>query len=218
MDAFLVAFLLSKVLTTVLGGAINSGLAPTYIRARLSRGEVAAKGLAAGAMALYASLLLAVTVALALTGPRIVQLLGGQFAPAKLALATRLFYVLLPTIFFANLTMFYGPILNASDRFAVVAVTPVFTPLCASLGLLVGYHRWGIFALAYGTVVGSVVEFAFLTCVSTRIGSDLIALVAETRTWAEGCLSRIWLHVARHFASVWDHAHRSKYGSEAQRG
>ncbi len=49
---------------------------------------------------------------------------------AKLALAAEMLRLTFPYLFFISLTAFAGGILNAHDRFAVPAFTPVLLNLC----------------------------------------------------------------------------------------
>ena len=47
MDAFLLAFVFCRFLSSILGGAVNAGLSPTYLRLRTLEGEASARSLLA---------------------------------------------------------------------------------------------------------------------------------------------------------------------------
>ena len=81
----------------------------------------------------------------------------------KLGLATEMLHLTFPYLFFISLTAFAGGILNAHDRFAVPAFTPVLLNLC-----LIGAALWlaprmeqPIVALAWGVLVAGIVQFTF---------------------------------------------------------
>jgi putative peptidoglycan lipid II flippase len=82
---------------------------------------------------------------------------------AKLALAAEMLRLTFPYLFFISLTAFAGGILNAHDRFAVPALTPVLLNLClisAALWLAPQMEQ-GIVALAWGVLVAGVTQFTF---------------------------------------------------------
>ncbi len=58
----------------------------------------------------------------------LLPLLASGFAQAKLALATRLSYFLLPVIVVKGVATIYGAVLSAEDRFSIVAAPPALIP------------------------------------------------------------------------------------------
>lgn len=160
LDAFLIALLLPQVIINVVAGSFNLALIPTYIHVREWDGEDAAQRVFSGVMAISIALLASIAGLLALTAPWFLPLLGSSFEAEKLRLTQRLFYILLPIIIINGLTTIWGAMLNARERFALVAVAPIVIPLGAILSLLSFGRAWGIHALAFGTVAG----FALQSC------------------------------------------------------
>ena len=82
---------------------------------------------------------------------------------AKLGLAAEMLRLTFPYLFFISLTAFAGGILNAHDRFAVPAFTPVLLNLCLiSAALwLAPLMEQGIVALAWGVLVAGITQFTF---------------------------------------------------------
>ena len=82
---------------------------------------------------------------------------------AKLALAADMLRLTFPYLFFISLTAFAGGILNAHDRFAVPAFTPVLLNLCLiSAALwLAPLMEQGIVALAWGVLIAGITQFTF---------------------------------------------------------
>lgn len=90
----------------------------------------------------------------------------------KLTLAADMLRLTFPYLFFISLTAFAGGILNAHNRFAVPAFTPVLLNLC-----LIGAALWlapamggSIVAVAWGVLVAGVAQFTFQLPFLARIG------------------------------------------------
>lgn len=162
LDAFLIASLLPTLVMSVVAGSFGSALIPTYVQVRDREGQTAAQQLLSGIMVLGVGLLVVMAILLALAGPFILPLLGSGFGVEKLLLTQRLFYLLIPITIINGLAMIWSAVLNAGERFALAAFTPIMVPLAAAAALLVGGATWGVYALAYGTVAGFTLQLALL--------------------------------------------------------
>jgi len=162
LDAFLIAMILPLTITGLLAGSLNGALIPPYIQARESRGHDAAQQLFSSVQVVSLLLLTVASMFMALGAPYYLPLLGSGFSAAKLLLTQRLFYVLLPFVVLNGTIAVWSSILNAGERFALPALTPVVTPLVAVSGLFILGRAWGIFALATGTVAGTLLEVFLL--------------------------------------------------------
>ncbi|MGH7174029.1 MAG: murein biosynthesis integral membrane protein MurJ [Gemmataceae bacterium] len=169
MDAFLLAFVLCRFLSSILGGSVNAGLAPTYLHLRTLEGGNSSRRLLSRVLTLYTLFLLAILVPLALAGPSLMAALGSGFAPEKTALATKLFYWLLPSVLFSCFALFYTSILNSHGYFALAAGTPILTPLVSLLALAFFGAQGGVHLLARSIVLGSLLELALLLGVVWRL-------------------------------------------------
>ena len=173
LDAFLIALLLPGLAIGLVSGSLNAALIPTYIQVRERGGHKAAATLVLKHHGIQCWLLIAVSVILALVAPSILPVLASGFSPEKLALTTSLYYVLLPCLVLTGLATTWSAILNAQDRFALAAAVPMATSVMPVLMLLVLAKHWGIYALAVGTVVGSLVEAGLLGWWLGRQGSSV---------------------------------------------
>lgn len=168
VDAFLIAFLLPMFVINVLAGSFSSAMMPAYIRTREDAGMVAARRLFSSVMALVILLLFAAVCVLAVLAPVLLPLLGSGFSAQTMALTQSLFYLLLPVLVFTGIGHLYATAMNAGERFAVVALAPAITPICAVAVLVLLEDKWGIHALAGGTVFGAAIELAVLARTATR--------------------------------------------------
>ncbi|MEO8286213.1 MAG: murein biosynthesis integral membrane protein MurJ [Chloroflexota bacterium] len=173
VDAFLIAFLLPTFLMNVIAGSMSSVFIPAYVRVREAEGHVQAQRLFSSITLLSACLLVTLALLLAVAGPFLLPLLGSGFGPAKLLLTQQLFYVLLPGIVLYGMVSIWGAVLNASERFALVAFTPALVPLTVIVLLLVG-RPWGITAMAVGTLAGYVVQMVVLGMALRRNGMSIM--------------------------------------------
>lgn len=162
LDAFLIAFLLPGFAITLISGSLNAALIPTYIQVREHEGHDAAQHLSSTIMVSSAGLLIAVSVILALIAPYILPVVASGFSPEKLSLTTSLYYVVLPCLVLTGLATTWSAILNAQDRFALAAAGPMVTPVMAVLMVLLLAKYWGIYALAVGTIAGSLLQAGLL--------------------------------------------------------
>jgi len=162
MDALLIAFLLPSYAVNVLAGSCSTALVPTFVQVRENEGQEKAQQLLSGVIIWNTAVLAAVSVLLALTGSFILPILGSGFSITKVALSRSLFFVFLPILLISGLKMTWAAILNACDRFALVALSPIMIPLATIAMLLLVGRTWGIYALAVGTLAGYLIEAALL--------------------------------------------------------
>lgn len=168
VDAFLIAFLLPMFAINVLAGSFSSAMMPAYIRTRDSKGEAAAQRLFSSVMALGILFLIVTAFAFAVLAPVLLPLLGSGFSMQTMALTQSLFYWLLPVLVLTGIGHLYTTAMNASERFATAALAPAITPICAVTVLVLLADKWGIQALAGGTLLGAVIELAVLAKLATR--------------------------------------------------
>jgi putative peptidoglycan lipid II flippase len=162
LDAFLIAFLLPSVAINVVAGSFNAALIPTYIQVREREGREEAQRLLSSVLVWSAVLLIVVSVLMALASPYALPALGSGFNAEKLALTRKLFFILLPVLPLSGLFVNWAAVLNADDRFALAATTPVMTPLAMMIIISAFGDSWGIYAAAIAMMVGTIAEGAFL--------------------------------------------------------
>jgi len=162
LDAFLIALLVPGFIVGIVSISFNSALIPTLVQVRQQKGNAAAQRLFSNVTVISLSLLLLLSGVIAITGPRLLAVVGSGFGPAKLALTCRLLYLLLPWIVINGVVTTCAAVLNAGERFLFSSLTPLLTPIFGLL-FLVGVGRtWGIWGYAVGTLFGGVAEALLL--------------------------------------------------------
>lgn len=161
MDSFLIAFLLPSFVINVISGSFNAALIPTYIQVREQEGTVAANKLFSGFMLLSIGLLAIATLVIVFAAPHYLPLLASGFSVEKMELTRKLLYMLSPIVLFCGIKTIWGAVLNAGERFSLVAISPVITPIVVVFSLMLSNKR-GINVLTFGTVCGMVLETIIL--------------------------------------------------------
>jgi putative peptidoglycan lipid II flippase len=170
LDAFLVAYLLPATTMSVVAGSFNAALIPTYIQVRDQEGKESAQRLFSSVLVWSAALLIALSASLALTASYFIPLLGSGFDADKLAQTRSLFFVLLPVLPLNGIFVIWAAVLNASDRFAIAAITPVITPLLSIAIIHEFGNAWGIYSYAIIIPGGAVIEGLVLATALKRQG------------------------------------------------
>ena len=172
LDAFWIAFLVPSLFTYIIGSSLNIALIPSFIQVREQEGPEAAQKLLSGITVWSLGLLGIATLLIIAAAPLYLPWIGSGFGPEKLDLTFRLLCVLAPTVLLGGLTNIWGAILNAGERFALAALSPITTPAIGVLFLLV-FQSWGIFALAIGILCGEILEMIILGMALRRRGFSL---------------------------------------------
>jgi putative peptidoglycan lipid II flippase len=173
-DAFIIACLVPGCTAAIVSGSLNAALIPTYIEVREQENGEAAQRLYTTTLMYNFLLLLGVSLLLAVTVDLWLPLIASSFDPAKLALTKRMFYMTLPLLLISGFTTTWGALLNASDKFALVAIAPTLSPLAILLCLMLLFRNLGIYSLLGGTMLGSLAETAVLGVVLARRGHSLM--------------------------------------------
>ena len=160
MDAFLAAALIPGLLINLISESMNQALVPTLIRVREQEGHDRAQQLLSNSMLWLCLLLGACSAAMALTARGFFPLIASHFPAAKLDLSIQLFYGLLPVVLITGIATNCTAVLNTFDRFAMPALAPVTISLAIIIGALTLGGHFGIWALVYSTVAGSLIHAA----------------------------------------------------------
>lgn len=158
IDAVLIASVLPTFIIGIVAAAFQSGVVPTYIEVREREGPAMARELISAVALWTGAVLVALTGVLALSAPFLLRAVGSGFEPEKLALTRQLFYLQMPLVVLAGLTAVWGAAMNAEERFVLVAVAPIATPLLVFGLVLATVRSIGVFAVPAGMVLGAVVE------------------------------------------------------------
>jgi putative peptidoglycan lipid II flippase len=173
LDAFLIALVVPAFVINVVVGSFGAALIPTYIQVREQEGKIAAQKLFSGATIWNLGILGITTAVVLVTAPLYLPKMTAGFSAEKLDLTFKLLYAIAPVIALSGLIAMWGGVLNAGERFALTAITPIITPVI-SIAFLTQAHSWGAFTLATGLVCGTFVEMFIVGFALHRQGISLI--------------------------------------------
>lgn len=167
-DAFFVAFKIPNFLRRLFAeGAFATAFVPVLTEYRTQRDFRELKDFVDHVAGTLGLVLLVVSLIGVVAAPVLVSVFAFGWVldeeTVKLGLAAEMLRLTFPYLFFISLTAFAGGILNAHDRFAVPAFTPVLLNLC-----MIGAALWAapmfeqpIVALAWGVLVAGITQFTF---------------------------------------------------------
>jgi putative peptidoglycan lipid II flippase len=174
LDAFLIAFLLPSFAAELIGSSFTAALVPAFIDVRERQGRAAAGRLFSSIAALSLALLSAAALVTFAARRPLLRILASGFSAGKLAFAETLLVWMLPLVVLIGLSAVWRAVLNAGRRFALAAAAPAMTPLLTIVLLSTPAKAWGAYALAAGTVVGTVLELALVARALKQQGLPLM--------------------------------------------
>ncbi|HEX7621636.1 MAG TPA: murein biosynthesis integral membrane protein MurJ, partial [Anaerolineales bacterium] len=159
MDAFNTANIFPDLLFNLLaGGALASAFVPTFT-AFLTRNEhPSAWKLASSITNLAVLLLAAISLVSSLFATQIAHLLAPDYSPAQQVLTAHLLRVLLITSTVFGLSGILSGIINSHQRFLLPALASAVYWTGIIIGLIFFVPSMGIFGLAWGAVLGSILH------------------------------------------------------------
>ena len=162
LDAYLVGYAVPYFLVTLLAGSLPYVLVPAYMQVRVEQGAAAASRLASAVLVASTASLLALGLVVGLGAPAYLPLVAYGFAPEKVRLAQHVALVLAPTLVSSVLISMLAALLNAHQRFLAPALSPLISTFVVVAAVVTLGSSLGVDALAYGLLVGTVVEVAWL--------------------------------------------------------
>jgi putative peptidoglycan lipid II flippase len=170
MDAFLAAALIPSLLVNLISESMNQALVPTLMRVREQEGRERAQQLLSSSMLWMCLLLTTASAVMAITARGFFPLIGSHFSPAKLDLAVHLFYGLLPVVLITGIATNCTAVLNTRDRFALPALAPMVISFAIIFGALEFGSRFGIWAMVWSTLAGSLLHAGLVVLMMHRRG------------------------------------------------
>jgi len=169
-DAYFMASSTSELLSKLLlGGSITAVFLPIFVE-KLLHDRAAAWSAALNIFHLTAAVFTAVIIGLALAARPFVTFIAPGFSPETATLTVTLLRILLPSFLFLFLGELATSILHALRIFWAPALLRLIAPTITIFTLLLLLQRFGIGALALGTVASAIVQFSFLAWNLRRAG------------------------------------------------
>lgn len=177
-DCFFVAFKFPNLFRRLFAeGAFSAAFVPLFAGSVEADGKEEAERFANQALAVLTWALVALVALFEIIMPwaMLVFAPGFHSVPGKLDLAVELTRITFPYLLFISLVSLQGGVLNSLHRFAAAAATPILLnlSLMAALLGLAPYTETPGHALAWGTTLAGVLQFAWLWVSIRRAGVRL---------------------------------------------
>jgi putative peptidoglycan lipid II flippase len=174
-DAFFVAFKLPNFFRRLFAeGAFNAAFVPLFAARLAEAGHVAAERFATQVMSVMVVFLFCFITVLQIGMPWLMAVIAPGFIgdPAKYSLAVDLARTTFPYLLFISLVSLMGGVLNALDRFAAAAATPIILNIILITALLTAtpYLPSPGHALAWGVAIAGIAQFLWLIAACRRAG------------------------------------------------
>ncbi|MBF0562085.1 MAG: murein biosynthesis integral membrane protein MurJ [Alphaproteobacteria bacterium] len=177
-DVFFVAFKLPNLFRRLFAeGAFSAAFVPLYAGTVATDGREAAQDFANRSFSALLVVLIGFVAFMEIIMPWAIYAFapGFEATPGKIELAAELTRLTFPFLLFISLVSLQGGVLNSLGHFAAAAGTPVLLNLTmmASLVMLAPLTHSPAHALAWGTSLSGVVQFAWLWASCWRVGAPL---------------------------------------------
>lgn len=170
VEAFRLASMLLVFALGACSNALTTAFIPVYARERVRAGPAAAARLCTELMGWILPLLCGAALLLALAWPGFLALVAGGHTEAKRAMASEIFYWILPSLVLNGLSVPLLAALNAEKRFGVTAFPAGVVPLTIALSVWIFARAAGARALAAGHLLGVVLELLIVAWLARRAG------------------------------------------------
>ena len=166
-DAYVAAFRIPNLLRDLFAeGALSAAFVPTFTAVREREGDAAAFRLADRILTVLSAVLAALSLAIFVAAPWLLELYTPGFDETKLALATTMTRILAPFLWFVALAALAMGMLNTHGRFFLPSLAPASFNIASILGVLAlapllasGGFEPGL-SLAIGAIAGGFLQFA----------------------------------------------------------
>ncbi len=174
LDTYFAAFRIPDfVLNILILGTVTAAFIPVFLEYREKDKEEAWE-VAHIVITLAVVLLIILSVILFVTMPLLVPLVVPDFSAEKQGITVDLARILLVQPFFFGLSYLFSGILNALKRFFVYALAPLIYTVSIIVATLVFSDQYGVYALAWGVVIGAFLHMFIQFLTARTIGFRLV--------------------------------------------
>lgn len=177
-DAFFVAFRIPNMFRRIFGeGAFNAAFVPLFSRRLEEDGQDAARRFAEETLAVFVTVLLALTVVAMVAMPWLMLVMAPGFLDDqdKFDLTVELSVIAFPYLLFMALMAFFGGVLNSMMRFMAAAAAPILLNVFFIVALLaiIPFTEWPGQAMAWTVAAAGVAQFLVVAVALNRAGISL---------------------------------------------
>lgn len=158
-DAFFIAFMIPNLLRSFLGeGALNSAFIPIFAEYLTNHDRKKAEYFASNVLNILIIILIIVVILGVWGAPLLINIIAIGFKSNiyKYELAVNLTRIIFPYIGFVAVAALFMGILNSYNHFLVPALAPAMLNISVIVFALTLSYKYGIFAIAWGVILGGI--------------------------------------------------------------
>jgi len=170
-DAFFIAFMIPNLLRSFLGeGALNSAFIPIFAEYLTNHDRKKAEYFASNVLNILIIILIIVVILGVWGAPLLINIIAIGFKSNiyKYELAVNLTRIIFPYIGFVAVAALFMGILNSYNHFLVPALAPAMLNISVIVLALTLSYKYGIFAIAWGVILGGIGQALIQTPVLIR--------------------------------------------------
>jgi len=158
MDAYITAASVPTLTNAVLLGSLNVTLVPVFLEYQVRASRQQAWNIASSFLNLAALVLIVVGVGMAALSGQIAHLIAPGYDQTALLFTSRLLQIMLPNIVFSGTAGLLAGLCCAHQQFVLPSAAPVVNSLAIFVITLAFAGRFGIQAVAVGTLAGGIAQ------------------------------------------------------------
>lgn len=170
MDTFLAAVVIPQILFGVFNGALLGALVPTFAEYLANGEEEDAWTLASTIINLLAIVLTVCAIVGYVAAPYYVPIIAHGFPAPQMGVAVHMARDLMPSIIAVSLSGVLSALLNAYHRFRAASIIGIVLNVVTIGSVVLLNHKFGIFALVFGTTLGLIAQMAVQIPAVMRLG------------------------------------------------
>ncbi len=157
-DSYLMAFTLPNLIYVIIGGALATALIPVFTEHAVQSGKKTASRMSSTIINLTILGMLFLCGLGIWAAPLLIAGIAPGFSGETRLLTIELSRIMFPCTIFMALSLLLGGILNSFKKFAIPTLTAVVFSAAIILAVYLLVPFWGIYGLAVGTVIGSLLQ------------------------------------------------------------
>ena len=171
MDAYFGAIFIPNILYSILIAGTVSPILISILVHEDAGADEARRSEAFNVVSTFSLVILAIIISLALPGARLwLAWLFPGFSSATLEMATRLVYIIFPSVIFLAVTGLLTAVLNGRHKFALASFTPAFASTAVILAALFARGSRAIYLVGIATAVGFLAQCLVLVPAAASLG------------------------------------------------
>jgi len=168
IDAFLMGLLVPTMIIQLIGASLSTAIVPEMIRLKAEVHHKKIDEFSSTMLGIGLGLLLLSVIALLLLREPFTAILTAGFDAERARFTSFFFLGLSPCIVLQGWSTILGGLLNATHRFAAVALAPVLRPLVICITLIFDWGAMTAEALLAAYLIGALAETVWVTAVAVR--------------------------------------------------